>query len=74
MPNWAEPVKIDDFLVAVGKKQSNSVYHVAEIVSINKQREIRMTRFTVRVFKTDLLTALRREGNQNLIPIFWYKR
>lgn len=70
-PAWDTPIKIDDFLVAVGRTQSNSVYHIAEVSP--KQRE-RMVRYHLKVMKTDLLTALRRDNSQQLIPIFWYSR
>lgn len=32
-PSWHTPIKVDDFLVAVGKLKSNSVYHVFEVKS-----------------------------------------
>lgn len=70
---WNDPVKPDDFLVAIGKKQSNSVYHVAEVKS-KPRAHSRIIRYYLKVFKTDLMTALQRDSSQNLITIFWYSR
>lgn len=71
-PSW-ESVKVDDFLVAIGKTKSNSVYHIAELRS-KPIPEKRMTRHYLKVFKSDLITALRRDQDQRLIPMFWYSR
>ena len=71
-PQWND-VLVDDFLVAVGKTKSNSVYHVAEVRHVPKP-EKRMTRHYVKVFMSDLLTALKRDPEQQLIPITWYSR
>lgn len=74
MPSWEEGVKIDDFLVAIGKKQSNSVYHIASIKRVVDRKEKRMKRYHINVYKSDLLTALRRDEDQKLITIQWYSR
>lgn len=63
----------DDFLVAIGKTKTNSVYHVLEITSI-KQRNRHMKRVYFKCLKTDLLTALKRDPEQALTPFQWYKR
>jgi len=73
MPSWEKAVSVDDFLVAVGKKQSNSVYHVAE-VNPKPRPEKRITRYYLKVYKTDLITALKRDEDQNLIIVTWYSR
>jgi len=73
LPDWKE-INVDDFLVAIGLKQSNSVYHIAEVKSIVPKKNIRARRFYLRVYKSDLLTALRRDDDQELIPIQWYRR
>ena len=73
MANWESGIKIDDFLVAVGLKQSNSVYHVAE-VRPKPSPKPRMTRYHVKAYKSDLTTAIRRDESQNLIQIKWYLR
>lgn len=63
-------IKTDDFIVCIGQKQSNSVYHVIES---NKRIFNNRLRFTVKVFKSDLITCLKRTESQNLIPMIWYK-
>ena len=69
-----QTVRVDDFLVAVGEKQSNSVYHVAEVKQV-VQKNKRITRHYMQVYKSDLMTALKRDRNtQQLIPLKWYKR
>lgn len=73
LPTWKE-IKVDDFMVAIGKNKSNSVYHVAEIKSIVPNEKKRMVRFYLKVFKSDLLTAIKRDKDQLLIPIYWYSR
>ncbi len=74
-PNWGvkEPIKVDDFLVAIGKNKSNSVYHVAEVT--RTQTRGRTIRQHLKVLKSDLTTALQREPDQTLIPFKWgYKK
>lgn len=72
MPAWRLPIKADDFVVTIGVRQSNSVYHVAE--SRVKDRGSRMIRCYLKVYKSDLITALRRGDDQQLITLTWYKR
>ena len=72
--NYDYQVQVDDFFVAIGKLKSNSVYHVAEIVRRHPVKSGRMTRTHMRVVKTDLITALRRDESQVLIPFQWYSR
>ena len=68
-------IKVDDFIVAVGQKQSNSVYHVAEVrQKTPSPKNERMTRFYVKCYKSNLITCLSRDNDQSLIPITWYKR
>lgn len=66
-------VTVDDFLVSIGKKQSNSVYHVAEVVS-SKEMKNRMRRYRIKCYRSELITALKRDKNQRLISIYWYPR
>lgn len=66
-------VAVDDFLVAVGKKQSNSVYHVAEVTKSVVTKKGAM-RNHLKVYKSDLLIALKRDWDQMLYPIRWYSR
>lgn len=71
--SWDNPVKPDDFIVAIGKKQTNSVYHVVE--STPKPREhLRMIRYNLKVLRSDLITALLRDSDQQLITLYWYPR
>lgn len=74
MPNWVAGVKVDDFLVAIGKTKSNSVYHVAKVKSIRPNEQKRIVRYYLSVYKSELTTALRRDKTQHLIPITWYSR
>ena len=72
-PQWDPPVNVDDFLVAIGKKQSNSVYHVAEVRAVPKP-EKKLIRYYVKVFKSNLTMALKMDSDQKLLPIVWYNR
>lgn len=67
-------VKADDFLIAVGKKQSNSVYHVLESNPKPSLKHKRMTRYHLKVLKSDLITALKRDDSQLLFPMQWNNR
>ena len=73
-PTWEHPIRIDDFLVTVGKTKSNSVYHVAEVKSRPSPKHERLTRYHVKCFKSDLITAISRDNDQQLIPMQWYSR
>ena len=74
MPSWSHGVRVDDFLVAIGKKQTNSVYHIAEVTRVVPNKLKRTTRYYVKVYKSDLLTAIRRDSSQGLITIKWNTR
>lgn len=69
--NFNFNIKPDDFLIAIGKNKSNSVYHVVE--SIKKIRNNGL-RFQIKVFKSDLMICLKRGKTQRLIPFVWYNR
>lgn len=70
---WDTEIKPDDFLVTIGQKQSNSVYHCAESRKVEQKNK--MNRFYLKCFRSDLVTALHREKQtQQLITVFWYKR
>jgi hypothetical protein len=73
IPASEEGANVDDFLVAIGKRQSNSVYHIAEVKSV-VNREDGLNRYHILVFNTDLVTALRRDSSQKIIPVYWYSR
>ena len=70
-PEQQPAVMPDDFIVAVGKTKSNSVCHVAEVKRKLWKNNIR---YHVKVFKSDLITALKRDIDQQLIPMQWYNR
>lgn len=72
-PAGCSQICVDDFLVTIGQKKSNSVYHVQE-VRPKPRMEGRMIRYYVKVFDSDLVTALKRDNTQQLIPLHWYKR
>jgi hypothetical protein len=73
IPLNEEGVNVDDFLVAIGKKQSNSVYHIAEVKSV-VNRDGGLKRYHILVFSTDLITAINRDNTQKIIPVYWYSR
>lgn len=69
---WDTDIKPDDFLVAVGGKKSNSVYHIEQSRKVTREP---LNRFYLKCYRSDLVTALRRDKQtQQLIPVFWYKR
>lgn len=70
-PSWTSGISVDDFLVVIGKKQSNSVYHVAKVKSKPSPKK-RMTRYNVEVYKSDLITSLKRDNDQKLFEVTWY--
>jgi hypothetical protein len=74
-PSWAANpfVRPDDFIIAIGRKQSNSVYHVYSVRRKHYAKK-RMVRHYMKVFKSDLQTALNRDAQQQLIPMSWYSR
>lgn len=72
-PAWAPAILEDDFIVAVGKTKSNSVYHVVESKGKPNPKK-RIIRYHIKVLKSDLITALKRDADQQLIPMQWYNR
>lgn len=72
-PDWEPDIVTDDFLVTIGKKQSNSVYHVYESKSKDGPKPGKR-RHHLKVFVSDLITMLKRDSDQKLIPIIWYSR
>ena len=72
-PSWAPIIIPDDFIVAVGKTKSNSVYHIVDSIAKPTKKK-RITRYHLKVLKSDLITALRRDAGQQLIPMQWYNR
>lgn len=72
IPRWREPVKVDDFIIAVSDIKTNSVYHVSN-VKVGREKN-KMIRYYVKVFKSDLITCLKRDNDQRLIVIKWYSR
>lgn len=66
-------IEPDDFIVAEGKLKSNSVYHVVES-RCKANKAFDLFRWHVKVLKSDLLTALRRDPSQRIIPIVWLPR
>lgn len=67
------PIQPDDFVVAIGALKSNSVYHVVE----SRPKAIpekRLIRYHIKVFDSDLVTALFRDSCQQIITLYWYPR
>ena len=73
MAAWEVPPRPDDFLVAVGKTRSNSVYHIATVRAV-PHKTLRAVRYHLQVYKSDLLAAIRRDGDQQIIPMRWHSR
>lgn len=72
-PAWQEQVEVDDFIVTIGAKQSNSVYHVAEVKK-KPRADLRMIRFYLKCYRSNLPTALQKDQTQRIFPMYWYKR
>lgn len=70
---WESEISVDDFIVTIGAKQSNSVYHIIS-VNAKPRLEQRTVRYYLKVLDSDLPTALKRDAGQQIIPVFWYKR
>jgi hypothetical protein len=63
-------IKVDDFIVAIGKKKSNSVYHISEA---RHKINAGFVRNSIVAYKTELYIALMRNKDQQLVPVKWYK-
>lgn len=72
-PSWERPIEVDDFIIAVSKIKTNSVYHVAEVRATPKP-EKRIIRYNLKCYRSELLTCLKRESHQSLILMKWYSR
>ncbi len=72
-PAWSQPVKVDDFIVAESDIKTNSVYHVYKVKS-NPRPGKRTVRYYIKVFRSDLITCLKRDETQSLITLKWYSR
>lgn len=67
--------RVDDFLVAIGKTKSNSVYHVADRdFKFPKNLKKGRVRVQMKCYKSDLITMLRREAHQYLFTFSWNPR
>lgn len=64
-------INANDFIITIGKNKSNSVYHILES---RKAERTNGVRFYLKVFRSDLITCLKRESSQKLIPMVWYNR
>ncbi|AVR47242.1 hypothetical protein C7S20_19400 [Christiangramia fulva] len=73
-PIWENSIEVDDFIIAVGKIKSNSVYHIAEVKSKQSPKHKKLWRYYVKCYRSDLITALKRDPNQRLISMQWYSR
>ncbi len=71
-PRWVKPLEVDDFIVVIGKTKSNSVYHIAEVKS--KPFHEGVIKYNVKVYVSDLITALKRDPSQQLIPMSWNEK
>jgi hypothetical protein len=63
-------LNVDDFIVMVGKKQSNSIYHIHSVKSSSIDKNL--VRNRVLVYVSDLLSLIRRDSTQRLIVASWY--
>jgi len=73
-PVWQNSIQVDDFIIAVGKTKTNSVYHIAEVKSKQSPKHRKLWRYHVKCYRSDLITALGRDKSQALIPMQWYNR
>lgn len=73
LPQWHPPVEVDDFVVAVGQKRSNTVYHVLEVKKKAFPKK-RIIRYYIKALRSDLLIALKRSYSQKLYTLKWYRR
>ena len=61
----------DDFLVTIGKRKSNSVYHISEVKIRPHKNLVGVLRHDITCYKSNLVVALQRDPSQNLIPAQW---
>lgn len=73
MAAWEPAPRPDDFLVAVGALKTNSVYHVASVRAV-PHRERRAVRYYLQVYRSDLMTCMRRGPEQRVITMRWNSR
>ncbi len=64
-------IEPDDFVITIGKKKSNSVYHVVESKRVIRENGVRSY---LKVLKSDLLTCLKREQSQRVVSVTWNSR
>lgn len=65
---------IGDFLVAVGKTKTNSVYHVANVIRVCDRPAQHARRVYLEVLPSELRHAIRRDRDTRLIPFKWNPR
>lgn len=70
---WEKGPQVDDFLVAIGKLKSNSVYHVAGAGGFTTPRP-HVRRWHLRVYLSDLPMLVQRDRVQQVWPLHWYPR
>lgn len=73
MASWEPAPRVDDFLVAVGALKTNSVYHVASVRAVPHTQR-RAVRYYLKVYRSDLLTCIRRGAEQRVITMRWNPR
>lgn len=77
VPNAYREIKVDDFIVTIGKKgHTNSVYHIAECRKKGRRKNgVWVMRYYVKCYRSDLITCCYRDKKtQNVIDIVWYVR
>lgn len=73
MPEWSRAIEVDDFVVAVGRLKSNSVYHVAQVRPVARPAQ-RAVRYHLQVYRSSLLDCICRGPEQQVITMRWHTR
>lgn len=75
MPVNESAPRPDDFVVAMSRVKSNSVYLVASARQVlRKVPCLTKRRIAMEVYVVDLATLLRRDADQRIFTMYWYPR
>lgn len=75
MPVNEKAPATDDFIVAMSRTKSNSVYLVASARQVlRKVPCLTKRRIAMEVYVVDLATLLRRDADQRIFTMYWYPR
>lgn len=71
---WQTPIRPDDFIVMIGQRKSNSVYHVVSARQVDHPKTVRMVRTYLEVLDSSLIDLVKRDKSQRVHPKVWYPR